>query len=118
MLIRYPRGFDHLPDGFPAGRVLCSSRRRQNKTPSTSDDMLGAVFWRRPTLARPIAVLPSGLQRFTAVFGMGTGGATALLSPECGTAPAVSLLSQRRKHEAESLEMLLILGEAKVLGQL
>ncbi len=44
--------------------------------------MLGALFWRRPTLARPIAVLPSGLQRFTSVFGMGTGGATALLSPE------------------------------------
>src|SRR5438094_4142650 len=54
----------------------------QNKTPSTSHDMLGTQFWRRPTLARPIAVLPSGLQRFTAVFGMGTGGATALLSPE------------------------------------
>src|SRR5438874_8257990 len=48
----------------------------------------GILFWRRPTLARPIAVLPSGLQRFTAVFGMGTGGATALLSPECGTALA------------------------------
>ena len=42
----------------------------------------GILFWRRPTLARPIAALPSGLQRFTAVFGMGTGGATALLSPE------------------------------------
>jgi hypothetical protein len=65
--------------------------------------MLDALFWRRPTLARPIAVLPSGLQRFTAVFGMGTGGTTALLSPECGTALAVSLLSQRRKREAESL---------------
>src|SRR5438874_7873850 len=48
-----------------------------------------AGFWRRPTLARPVAVLPSGLQRFTSVFGMGTGGATALLSPECGTALAV-----------------------------
>src|SRR5437899_11937508 len=47
-----------------------------------------AGFWRRPTLARPVAVLPSGLQRFTSVFGMGTGGATALLSPECGTALA------------------------------
>jgi hypothetical protein len=34
---------------------------------------------------------------------MGTGGATALLSPECGTALAVSLLSQRRKRGAESL---------------
>jgi hypothetical protein len=42
----------------------------------------GFLFWRCPTLARPIAALPSGLQRFTAVFGMGTGGATALLSPE------------------------------------
>src|ERR1700730_5584778 len=89
MLIRYPRGFDHLPDGFPACRVLCSSRRRQNKTPSTFGDMLGALFWRRPTLARPIAVLPSGLQRFTSVFGMGTGGTTALVSPECGAALAV-----------------------------
>ena len=43
---------------------------------------MGFLFWRCPTLARPIAALPSGLQRFTAVFGMGTGGATALLSPE------------------------------------
>ena len=34
---------------------------------------------------------------------MGTGGATALGSPECGIAPAVSLRSQRRKREAESL---------------
>src|SRR5439155_16366132 len=51
--------------------------------------MPGALFWRRPTLARPVAVLPSGLQRFTSVFEMGTGGATALLSPECGTALAV-----------------------------
>src|SRR5437763_14770372 len=42
----------------------------------------GILFWRRPTLARPVAVLPSGLQRFTSVFGMGTGGTTALLSPE------------------------------------
>ncbi len=52
----------------------------------------GILFWRRPTLARPIAVLPSGLQRFTAVFGMGTGGATALLSPESDAGLAVSLL--------------------------
>src|SRR6266478_5089419 len=52
----------------------------------------GFLFWRRPTLARPIAVLPSGLQRFTAVFGMGTGGATALLSPEVRAGRAVSAL--------------------------
>jgi hypothetical protein len=54
----------------------------------TEINPVGILFWRRPTLARPIAVLPSGLQRFTSVFGMGTGGATALLSPECGAAPA------------------------------
>ena|SRR5882724_11794337 len=48
----------------------------------------GILFWRRPTLARPVAVLPSGLQRFTAVFGMGTGGATALLSPDSVTGVA------------------------------
>ena len=38
--------------------------------------------WRRPTFAQPIEALSSGLQRFTSVFGMGTGGSTALLSPE------------------------------------
>src|ERR1700719_4710705 len=55
----------------------------------------GFLFWRRPTLARPIAVLPSGRQRFTAVFGMGTGGATALLSPDSVTGVAV------RRHRGE-----------------
>ena len=40
-------------------------------------------FWQRPTLAQPRDALPSGLQRFTSVFGMGTGGSTALGSPEC-----------------------------------
>ena len=39
-------------------------------------------FWQRPTLAQPRGALPSGLQRFTSVFGMGTGGSTALGSPE------------------------------------
>src|SRR5437588_12720250 len=53
----------------------------------------GIQFWRRPTLARPVAVLPSGLQRFTAVFGMGTGGTTALLSPECGAALAFAAVA-------------------------
>ena len=52
----------------------------------------GILFWRRPTLARPFVALPSGLQRFTAVFGMGTGGATALLSPEILAGLAVSAL--------------------------
>src|SRR5437763_16379823 len=55
----------------------------------------GAGFWRRPTLARPFVALPSGLQRFTAVFGMGTGGATALLSPESDAGLAVCPLAAR-----------------------
>ena len=40
------------------------------------------LFWQRPTLARPFVKLPSALQRFTSVFGMGTGGSTVLWSPE------------------------------------
>jgi hypothetical protein len=52
---------------------------------------LGILFWRRPTLARPIAVLPLGLQRFTSVFGMGTGGATALGSPEVRAGLAIAV---------------------------
>ena len=39
-------------------------------------------FWRCPTFARPFGALSSALQRFTSVFGMGTGGAAALKSPE------------------------------------
>ena len=37
--------------------------------------------WRRPTLAQAIQALPSALQRFTSVFGMGTGGTTAVMPP-------------------------------------
>ena len=37
--------------------------------------------WQRPTLAQAIQALPSALQRFTAVFGMGTGGTTAVMPP-------------------------------------
>jgi hypothetical protein len=59
------------------------------KTKSPAGNPAGLLLWRRPTLARPIAVLPSGLQRFTAVFGMGTGGATALQSPDSETGVAV-----------------------------
>ncbi len=39
-------------------------------------------YWRRPTLAQPIDALPSALRCFTSVFGMGTGGATALRPPD------------------------------------
>jgi hypothetical protein len=62
--------------GGQASRVV----RQKLKTPNGKP--AGFLLWRRPTLARPVAVLPSGLQCFTSVFGMGTGGATTLLSPE------------------------------------
>jgi hypothetical protein len=72
--------------------------------------MLGTLFWRRPTLARPIAVLPSGLQRFTAVFGMGTGGATALGSPEirAGLAGAALCADADLWRRCQSFKELLI----------
>src|SRR5207248_9981657 len=57
--------------------------------------MMGFQFWRRSTLARPLAVLPSGLQRFTSVFGMATGGATTLMSPERRSACAARLWWRR-----------------------
>ena len=86
--------------------IVASGRpdSRHEKSPAPCFQDAGRKFWQRPTLAQPIDALPSGLQRFTSVFGMGTGGATALGSPECGTALAISLLSQRRKREAEFLE--------------
>ena len=59
------------------------------KSPATCFQVAG--FWRCPTLARPIVARPSGLQRFTSVFGMGTGGSTALISPEIGGAYATDL---------------------------
>ena len=88
------RRLDRLLDGFPTRRILCLSRRRQKaKTPMINSS--GFLFWRRPTLARPVAVLPSGLQRFTSVFGMGTGGATTLMSPERRSACAARLWWRR-----------------------
>ena len=41
------------------------------------------ILWQCPTFARPIVALTWELQRFTAVFRMGTGGATAQWSPDC-----------------------------------
>src|SRR3954454_9144941 len=66
--------------------------RGQSKRPDEINSP-GLLFWRRPTLAQPIVALPSGLQRFTSVFGMGTGGATALLSPEFSAAYGAKLWS-------------------------
>ena len=89
MLIRYARGSNRLPT---ASNVVFSAREASLKSKNPDDNSPGFLFWRRPTLARPVAVLPSGLQRFTSVFGMGTGGATALGSPESDAGLAVSPL--------------------------
>jgi hypothetical protein len=73
------------PAVLPPSPSYGRDRRVKLCTPETKNPTgkpAGFLLWRRPTLTRPIAVLPSGLQRFTSVFGMGTGGATALLSPE------------------------------------
>src|SRR3982750_2741994 len=64
----------------------------KRKSPISCFQEMGRNYWQRPTFAQPIDVLSSGLQRFTSVFGMGTGGATALGSPEgwsliCGCWP-------------------------------
>ena len=83
-------GWTVYPAAFPTRRVFSSNSRRQKaKTPMINSP--GFLFWRRPTLARPFAVLPSGLQRFTSVFGMGTGGATTLMPPERRSACAARL---------------------------
>src|SRR5438874_7481312 len=103
-----PRRFKHVC--FPARRVLCSNRRLQKRRNPDEINSPGFLFWRRPTLARPIAVLPSGLQRFTAVFGMGTGGATALLSPEirAGLADRAGLAVSALRARRGSLETMSI----------
>ena len=67
----------------------CRPPLQVHKSPAICFQIAGRQFWRRPTLARPIVALPSGLQRFTAVFGMGTGGATALGSPESDAGRAI-----------------------------
>ncbi len=83
------RGTRALPGG-----VIGASKMPEEINPP------GILFWRRPTLARPFVALPSGLQRFTAVFGMGTGGATALMSPDdyagCRRNRLVAARSSRR----------------------
>jgi hypothetical protein len=66
---------------FLAGRVKLELLTKQ-KNPRILSEPGVHQLWQCPTLAQPLDALPSGLQRFTSVFGMGTGGATALGSPE------------------------------------
>ena len=69
-------GFPHGSFGLAADRARVGNVQKSKKPDGMNPS--GFLFWRCPTLARPVAALPSGLQRFTAVFGMGTGGTTAL----------------------------------------
>lgn len=68
-----------------AAGFLHSARKRKQPSPVVAG--LGCYFWQRPTLAGPVVRLPLALRRFTSVFGMGTGGSTALWSPEAARRP-------------------------------
>ena len=57
--------------------MTSKSHKKNKKKPCDLFPNHRAKLWQRPTLAQPIEALPSALQRFTSVFGMGTGGATA-----------------------------------------
>ena len=69
--------------------------------------------WRLPTLAEAIQPLPSALQCLTAVFGMGTGRATAVMPPKgacartsgrCHATPAVHCKERCRSGLGDSLK--------------
>ena len=57
-------------------------RRKKPRAPRLIGGGVNILLWRRPTFAGPIAPLSSAQQRFTSVFGMGTGGATVPWSPD------------------------------------
>ena len=74
--------------GYARGRLAAADGGRwpQRGQPSPVKPGWAVIFWQRPTLAGPVVRLPLALRRFTSVFGMGTGGSTALWSPEAGRA--------------------------------
>ena len=71
-MARRTPGLQFAGDEHPLARYL-----HKQKKPGALFPRHRALTWQRPTLAQPIDALPSALQRFTSVFGMGTGGATA-----------------------------------------
>ena len=71
-------GIRHCREACSAPPARCA----QTKRACSPFGEQAQLSWQRPTLARPFVKLPSALQRFTSVFGMGTGGSTALRSPE------------------------------------
>ena len=70
-----------LAKGASIGNAICERAYDETKQPKLAF-RLRFKEWRRPTLAESIKPLPSATLRLTAVFGMGTGRATALWSPE------------------------------------
>ena len=70
-----------LPPSMGNSDLLANSQLQlieHKKSPFVGFPTNGRNLWRRPTLAWPIAILPSGLKCFNSVFEMGTGGATTL----------------------------------------
>src|SRR5204862_7679260 len=99
---RCPRGLDRLPAGFPARRVLCSSRRRQNKTPAdllTCGCSILATSYSRTAYRRTTI----GAAAFHCRVRNGNGWGHCAIITRVRNRTGVSLLLQRRKREAESL---------------
>jgi hypothetical protein len=67
--------------GFCGGQSVPLGER---KRPRQLVSYRGACIWRFPTLPRLKSAVPSAVRGLTAVFGMGTGGTLALLSPKVG----------------------------------
>ena len=72
--------------------ATCSPNERERMTAEKKGG-----DWQRPTFAHPFDALSSGLQRFTSVFEMGTGGTTARGSPEGWPAPGEYSFPGKRK---------------------
>ena len=77
-ILKDKQGFEFGLHGEMVYRGLPS----KSKEPRPPFGDRGSYFWQLPTLAQPRDALPSGLRRFTSVFGMGTGGTTAQMPPE------------------------------------
>ena len=88
-LVHLPAGTTHwchsTADASDARNALCATSLpgpRNNKAhPLLGGWALGIGAWRCPTLAWGGPTLPSAMTRFTAEFGMGSGGSTSLWSP-------------------------------------
>ena len=93
----FTSGRIHLPQVRPA-------TTGQKKSPLFGKPKRGEINWQRPTFARPFAALSSAQQCFTSVFGMGTGGSTALWSPESRSHNSKNRLLTTRLEPRQGLQ--------------